>query len=432
MSARSLFQIIALLAAGRAALAVEAISYPEFRSAVEARDPELRAQAAEARAGEAAHLQARGALLPSVGFQAQYARVSDVGGGEVTLPLPARPVTVDLSPYIPDQWGVSARIEQTLWDGRAYSQWKASGHEWESAKAALSRSRRDLRFRSLQAWCELWSALREADAADSARAAISEQRRILSLMVAEGSAIANDSLRAVLLQRQSELAVLAAGNRVENARARVASLLGRSLDVDLLVADSVPSLEIPSRGGDAPEIVQARERAEAASWNKRAQESAFLPVVSSGLLLQDLRPNPRVVPAADKWQEDWRVWVALQWNLFRGGMDRYGTLRAGSLEDAARCRAQVVEEGRRLDATTARRGLDLARERLSTAREVLRLAREDRDLFEKRAAAGTALRADLLDRIAQVWRAQAECAQALAGETLARASLRVAMGLDLP
>jgi len=63
---------------------------------------------------------------------------------------------------------------------------------------------------------------------------------------------------------------------------------------------------------------------------------------------------------------------------------------------------------------------------------VVRLSQEDRDLFQKRADAGTALRSDLLDRISQLWKAQSECAQAQAAQTQAIAALRLALGIDLP
>ena len=407
------------------------VSWGEFREEVEARDPGLLSQAAQLRQAEAARDQARGALLPSVGLTAQYTRVSDVGDGSVTLPFPQNPVSIALSPWIPDQWVVAARVEQVLWDGRNLSQWRASRHEGEAARAGLARARRDLRLRALQAWCDLWASSREVAAADSARAAFAEQARVLSAGVREGTALANDSLRSRLLLRQSEVSLLSARLRLEGARDRAANLLGRPLG-GIDVTDSVPEVEVPAAAADPSEVVQARERALSAGWLEKAQESAFLPVVSAGAQIEDMDPNPRVVPARDAARSDWKVWVAAQWNVFRGGADWYGSRRAAAAREEAGLRLQAVQESQALQVSDARRAFALSEERLSAARDVVRLAREDRVLLQLRAEAGTALRADLLDRIGQEWKAESERARAEASRTLAAAALRVAMGADLP
>jgi len=425
-----------LLAATTAIAAIPAaaasLSYQDFRREIESRDPSLQAQDADLRATEAARDQSRGALLPSLGVSAQYTRVSDIGDGSVTLPIPSHPVTIDLAPYIPNQWALVARVDQTLWDGRSLSQWQAARHDGKAARAGLTKAQRDLRQRSLQAWCDLWSASREVTAADSGVAALSEQRRILSLMVREGTALANDSLRAALLLRQSELAQLTARLKLEGARERAGNLLGHSLDTSVILTDSVPEMNVPERGEIAPEILQAQERVRASLWQQRAQASTFLPVLSTGAQLEDLRPNPRVVPSQDEARYDWKVWVVAQWSLFRGGSDWYGAHRAAALHEESELRLKALEESKSLEAANARRALRLSQERLTTAREVVRLSQEDRDLFQKRADAGTALRSDLLDRISQLWKAQSECAQAQAAQTQAIATLRLALGIDLP
>jgi outer membrane protein TolC len=395
-------------------------SFHDFRAEVEARDPSLRAQAAQLRQAEAARDEARGALLPSLGVTTQYTRVSDAGDGSVTLPIPGHPVSLDLNPYIPNQWVLAARAEQVLWDGRSLSRWQAARHEGEAARAGVTKARRDLGMRALQAWCDLWTASRELEAADSARAAYAEQVRVLSLQVREGTALANDSLRAALLLRQSELALLSARMRIEASREKAGTLLGRPLDASVLT-DSVPEVDIPATGDETPELLQARERLLSSDWQEKAQRSAFLPTVSLGGQVEDMAPNPRVVPAQDAARMDWKVWVVAQWSLFRGGSDWYGTHRAAAARE---------EASLRLQADDARRTLALAEERRATARELVRLSREDRTLLARRADAGTALRSDLLDRIGQEWKARADLAQAEASRTLAAASLRLALGLE--
>lgn len=425
------FLVLSVVLAAFPVWAAPGLSYQDFRGEVEARDPALKAQDAQLRSAEAARDQSRGALLPSVGTTAQYTRVSDVGGGKITLPFQV-PVTIDLNPYIPNQWVLAARVEQVLWDGRSLSQWQSARHEGEASRAGVSKARRDLRQRALLAWCDLWSAAREVEAADSARAAISEQRRILSLMVREGTALANDSLRAALLLRQSDLSLLTARLRLEGARERAGNLLGHALDTDAVLTDSVPDVGVPESGETAPEIIQAREKVLSAQWQERSQQAGFLPILSTGAQVEDMHPNPRVVPGVDEARYDWKVWVVAQWNIFRGGSDWYGARRAAAAREEAQLRLQALEESRTLETSNARRALRLAQERLSTAIDVVRLAREDCDLFQRRADAGTALRSDLLDRIAQLWKAQAERAQAQAAQAQAAAALRLAMGLDLP
>jgi OMF family outer membrane factor len=140
------------------------------------------------------------------------------------------------------------------------------------------------------------------------------------------------------------------------------------------------------------------------------------------------RPNPRIFPRIDDWNESWDVGVAASWALFDGGRARADAAGADAMQRALR--KQLDEFDSLLDVEIRQRSFDLdsSRARARAADDAVRSAAEARRVLQDRYAAGVATSTETLD--AQVVQLEAELqrTRALTAVRLAEAALERALG----
>ena len=373
---------------------------------------------------------ARAARLPEVEARAGYTRLSDVP----ELSLPTGDV---IFPNIPNSYVTRLEAQVPVYaGGRIDGAIEAAHQEQQAAAADVGGARATLAFRARAVYWDLVTALEQERVARQAIAAYDKHLADARNREQVGLAARSEVLAIDVEQRRAELARLWAEQRVRLGQARIADLCG--LDPGTEVEPVEPLDDGAPAGADGgtsgvvanrPEITALSARAAAAQASTQVARAALRPqiVASAGYDLS--RPNRRLLPLADSWDDSWDVGLALRINVFDGGRRRAAVARAEALADAA---ARALADGRRsvlLEVTEARLELDTARAAVPVARSAVESAAESRRVSADRYGEGVAPSSELLDAETVELRVALELLQARARVRVAEAALARALGI---
>ena len=140
------------------------------------------------------------------------------------------------------------------------------------------------------------------------------------------------------------------------------------------------------------------------------------------------RPNPRIFPRADRWDDSWDAGVSLTLSLWDGGRAAADIAQASFQGEAARQRLLEFDAGLSVEVT--QRSLEIAsgQAAVAAADEAIRAATEARRVVGERYRAGVIAQSEVLDAELVLVQVQLDRTRALAGVRLAEARLDRALG----
>ena len=140
------------------------------------------------------------------------------------------------------------------------------------------------------------------------------------------------------------------------------------------------------------------------------------------------RPNPRIFPRADRWDDSWDIGVNVRWSLWDGGRTAADVAQAAGAIEVARQR--LAEFDSVLAVEVRQRALDIesGRAAVAAASDAVRAATEARRVVAERYQAGVIAQIEVLDAEYALLQAELDRARALAGVRLSEARLARAIG----
>jgi outer membrane protein TolC len=140
------------------------------------------------------------------------------------------------------------------------------------------------------------------------------------------------------------------------------------------------------------------------------------------------RPNPRIFPRVDRWEDSWDASVNVSWTLWDGGRRRAEQAEAAAAASAIE--ARITEFDRQVDfeVEAGRLELESARAAITAADDGVRSAVEARRVVAERYSAGVVTSTDVLDAEIAVLQAELDRTRASANARLAEARLERALG----
>ncbi|HPW18983.1 MAG TPA: TolC family protein [Candidatus Aminicenantes bacterium] len=423
------------------------VSLDEAVAAALEASPALHASRMKAEASAARAREAAASRLPSLRLGAGYTRLSEVPPFEVTLPFSPTPIVV--SPNFFNSWNLRLAVQQPVFTGfRLEAGAEAARMLERSAGFDLARDRSELVFAVKSAY---WGLVRARDTEAAVAETVAQVREHLKDVRAffdQGLLVRNEVLRAELQLSNAELAGIDARNAVEIARTALNSLMGLPVGTDLEPTTSAESqasrvpLETES-GNEAaavprglldaalagrPELRAAEFRVKASEAGLKAAKAGLYPQVSLAGGFQYLRPNPRYMPALDRFKSTWDVGLAVSYDLWNWGQTRRQAEQARAQLAQARDARDLLEDQAVLEVTQSRLALARARRKTGVAAAAVGQADENLRLVRERFRQGVALNTEVLD--AEVFLLQARTArvQASIDLVLAQARLEKALG----
>jgi outer membrane protein len=140
------------------------------------------------------------------------------------------------------------------------------------------------------------------------------------------------------------------------------------------------------------------------------------------------RPNPRIFPRVDRWEDSWDASINMRWSLWDGGRTAADVAQAAGGIEAARQR--LAEFDSVLAVEVRQRALDVesGRAAVAAAGDAVRAAAEARRVVGERYQAGVITQIEVLDAEYALLQTELDRTRALAGVRLSEARLARAIG----
>jgi outer membrane protein len=201
--------------------------------------------------------------------------------------------------------------------------------------------------------------------------------------------------------------------------ARLEPVAGVSADVDQLIAAAI---------AQRPERRALAERVEASRSRMEAAKAGLRPQVGLNGGYDYARPNPRVFPRTDRWEDSWDVSVNASWTLWDGG--RTKAERADTAAQSRVAEARLADFDRQVSFEVRQRQLELeaSRAAIVAAGDGVRAAAEARRVVAERFTAGVVTNTEVLDAQTALLQAELERTRAMANARVAEARLERAVG----
>jgi outer membrane protein TolC len=372
---------------------------------------------------------------PTLAALAGYTRTNHVV--EFTVPGPTGAPRV-LYPDVPNNVHSRLELQWPIYSGgRSDALERAARAEAAAAAADVSVAHADLRLEVARAFWAIVTARATVDvlergvARSQAHVADARQRFTAGLVPP------NEIASADAQESRSRMLAIEARNQRDVAAADLARLVGLSPGqaVEPIAALDAPGPAVP---GIEPLVSGAREsreerralerRIESASELRTAAGAARQPTIAVVGGVDYARPNPRIFPRADRWDDSWDAAVNVRWSLWDGGRAAADAAQAAGAIEAARQR--LAEFDSVLAVEVRQRALDLesGRAAVAAATDAVRAAGEARRVVAERYRVGVIAQIEVRDAEYALLQAELDRTRALAGVRLSEARLARAVG----
>jgi outer membrane protein len=362
------------------ASAMESVDFSQAVARALSNNAFVQAAGEEANAARNDANAARGHLLPSVRFDERFVRTTVPAEAfglkmnqEKLLASDFADVRNFNSPPPRNDFIATLLLEQPLFAPKAYIGYGMAKVEANAKGQDLYRRKEDAVYRVLAAILDVITARQFVEVAGQGLSDAREHLRIAESLEAVGMGLASDALRAKVAVATAEGAKVAAENRLELARRRLALAMGEPGAPPVDVAGPPP--EFPDPGTPAEVGTGATGRADLRASSLRVanavryvrlRQSGYLPEVGLTAAYQvDSEDSPF---SSDN--RSWKVGVGLTWNIF-DGMRREAEL--GKAVSSLR-RAQAYHRGMQDQATFEKAQADLGVKEATLREEIARAA----------------------------------------------------------
>lgn len=375
--------------------------------------------------------------LPSFKFGGGYTRLSEVPPFEVTLPISPNPIVVSQNYF--NNFNLRLGVQQPLFTGFRLQAGAESARMLEkSAGQDLEKDRAEFIFAVKNAYWGLARAREFEKIVEENIRQVEEHLKDVRAFFTQGLLTKNEVLRAELELSNTELLRLDTRNAAEVALTSLDSLIGLPLDTDVDLTTSaesqasrLPAVEDPSIEAalaDRPELKSADFRIRASELGVKTARAGFYPQVFLSGNYYYLRPNPRFMPARDKFNGTWDVGISVSFDIWNWGQTKSQTEQAKAQLAQARDARKLLEDQAVLEVTQCRLTLARANEKVRVAGQAVGQAEENLRMTRERFKQGVALNTEVLDADVALLQARMNRTQAAIDLVLAQARLEKALG----
>jgi len=407
------------------------------------RNPSLEASRARIDAAEARSRETGTALLPQLRFNGRAAELSSVPVFTIAVPPPVGPLT--LFPSITESYSGRITVQQPVFTGfRLSKNRESAAYQEEASHEEFRRDREDLVLNVITAYWNLYRARQVQGVLQQSVEQVGEHLRDIRNFAAQGLATDADVMKVQVQHSETIVRNIEAKNSARVASMMLSSLMGRSLDTELIPADSlpVPALAVPDSGAALPALTERAwaQRPEVKTMELRrrmgeagvtAARAGWYPQIALAAEYEYARPNQRIIPPKDRWDGTWNIGVAVQWNVWDWFATSYQSAQAEAALRQAEAGAAQTSDAVAIDVAQQYYAVEAAREKVTAAAEGSRLAAEVQRTMRDRFRQGLATNSDLLDAETMFLAAGVTHTNALVDYALAQMRLKRAVGEGL-
>jgi outer membrane protein TolC len=341
-------------------------------------------------------------------------------------------------PDVPDNYRTRVDLQWPIYSGgRTDALERAAAADAAAATSEVLAAQHDLRLEVTRAYWALATADATVTVLDRslarARAQVADIRERFDAGLVPPNEIAAGEAR----ESRQRMLLIEATNQRAVSSAELAYLVGAPVtqrvepaDALELAPDLPASLEalVAEARATRDERRGFEHRVEAAVQQQRAIEAGRRPTIATAAGFDLARPNPRIFPRAEKWNDSWDAGVAVTWPLWDGGRVRAQALQAASAVVAAQASLAEFDAALPLEVQQRLLEIDSGRAAVAAADEAIRAAAEALRVVGERYRAGVIAQGEVRDADLDLLQAELDRTRAIAGVRLAEARLARALG----
>jgi len=401
-----------------------------------ANSKQLKISKASVISSEAKITEAGSHMLPRLSFNASYTRLSDVKPFQVTVPFSPTPISIQET--ILDNYQLRLSLQQPLFTGFRLSSLKSAAEY--SSKAAVVEHTKDINeeaYKIHNAFWNYYKAQKVLNLIEENLKSLKSHLQDTKNFMENGLVTRNDLLKLEVQYSNTELMRIEAKNSVELARTAFNKALGIPLDANTQVSAEDPNASsVSTKYNDLlDEALQAREEIKSLDYKIKAGEervgaaqAGWFPNV---YLFGDYyynRPNQRIMPLEDKFNDTWDVGVALSWTLWDWGETSAKTTQAKQGLVQAETSYQLLKENIEMEVYKDYLTVQSEFEKVSVTKKALEQSEENyritKDKYNQQLATST----DLIDAEVALLNSQTNLTNALVDLRLAKTKLEKSVG----
>ena len=386
--------------------------------------------------------------LPSLKLGGGYTRLSEIPPFVVHLPFPPAiqaPSSFVVSPNYFDNYSVRLGLQQPLFTGFRLQSGAAMARLGARAdEQDLAGDRNQVVFAVKNAYWNLFKAREFKTVVDENTAQVEAHLADVRNFFEQGLLTRNEVLKAEVQLSTVKLARLDAANNVEMAAVWLNSLIGAPLDGPIEPAATRAELEtgaqkMPGEWGDLEQLIDKAVggrpdlkamdlRVKASGAGVTLARSGWYPQVILTGNYYDLRPNPRLMPAKNKFTSTWDLGISVTLDLWNWNATLRQTQQAKARLAQTADALSLLKDAAAVEVRQSWLLLKSAGEKAGVAKEAVAQADENLRVTNERFKEGVALNSEVLDAETALLLARTGHTQALVDIELAKARLVKAIG----
>jgi outer membrane protein len=390
---------------------------------------------AEAKSSETSVLR-----LPKISFSGSYTRLSDVPPFTIGPIPPILPEAVTVSGTILNNYNLKMSLQQPIFTGwKLQSAANIADASAQAANADFRRDRADLVYTVQTSYWNLYKAIESKKVIDETVTMMQAHLHDIQNFYSQGIVTKNEVLKVEVQLSNSQVMQLDAANSVHLAILALNNTLGIPLSTDILLSDTTSggSASFPAINDLVATALDRRPELAGMNYRVKAGESAVT-MARSGWFPQiylvgdylSARPNSRIFPSRDQFDNTWDVSLAVSLDIWNWGSTIHQTHEAQAQLEQARDGLSQLRDGITLEVTQNALNYRVSADKIAVAVKGVDQAEENYRITNERFRSGLALNTDLLDAELALLQARWTKIQALVDHQLAEARLQKAIGSD--
>lgn len=375
----------------------------------------------------------KAALFPSIKVQASYQRLSAVP--EFKIPFPGIPT---IFPYIANTYAARATIQQPLFTG-----WKLQGaadnasYQADAAQIDVTKDKADLILGIKTAYWTLHRAGEVRRLAEESVTQVETHLGDIENLARQGMATANDVLKVKVQLANSRILLSDAANNLRLATIALNSIIGLPLETEIVIASPLSAVSTGPREAEKllktalatrPELVSMELRVKASDAAVTAASGGWFPQVFLMGNYYYARPNQRIIPSVDKFNDTWDFGISLQFDLWNNLSTVHQTSQAKAQREQTRDALGAMRDGIVLEVTQCFLNWQQAKERIKLSELSVEQANENYRMASEKFKSGIMTSSDLLDAEVLLLQSKLQLTSSFVQHELAQARLEKVAG----
>jgi len=372
--------------------------------------------------------------LPSLKLNASYTRLSEIEPFILATPFG----TFNISPSIVNNYNIKLSLQQPIFTGfKLSSSSNIAEFNYEAQKEEYTKDEQQLMLDIKNAYWNLFKANKVKNVVDENIDLVKAHLADVKNFFENGLATKNDVLKVQVELAQAELRQIDANNGVKLAVSNLNNVIGLPLTTSIEIQSDVTmeDEESPELDRLIDEAMEKRPELKAMDFRLKAGESSitlaesnWYPQIYVAGNYYYSRPNPRIFPAEDKFNDTWDVSVGLTWDIWNWLATSDQTTQAETQYEQVKDSYKSLKDGITLEVTQNYLNLLKAKEKVLASDQSVHQAEENYRVTNETYKNGLVLNSELLDAEFALLQAKTNYIQSLADYELAKANLDKSIG----